>query len=72
VASEDALSVQIAEAIRVWSWEGALSCSALAVKGPTGGKLDVPVHLGTVTEVCEVLLQTPESREKIEGMAGDG
>lgn len=45
---------------RVWSWEGAASCTGLAKKGPTGGKICAPVDV-VVHEVCECITATPEA-----------
>jgi hypothetical protein len=33
-------SVVLDDAIRVWSWEGALACSTLAIDGPTSSKTE--------------------------------
>ena len=45
---------------RVWSWEGAASCSGLAAKGPTGGKICAPVDV-VVHEVCECITASAEA-----------
>lgn len=36
---QTALSRVLTEARRCWEWEGALSCSGLALHGPTGGRI---------------------------------
>lgn len=41
---------------RVWSWEGAASCSGLASHGPRDGKIAAPVvGDATIADVLEVL-----------------
>ena len=45
---------------RVWSWEGAASCSGLAAKGPTAGKICAPVDV-VVHEVCECISASAEA-----------
>lgn len=45
-------SVQLADARRLWSWQGAGECSSLALTGPSGGKIG-PVCAPIVHEVLE-------------------
>jgi len=50
--------VTLAEARRAWRWEGAATCSGLATRGPSGGRITEPVEVVIVLGVCEVLLAT--------------
>lgn len=45
-------SVQLADARRLWSWQGAGECSSLALTGPTDGKIG-PMAAPIVHEVLE-------------------
>lgn len=66
-ATEDGRSVLLHEAVRAWSWEGALSCSELAITGPgDGSTLAIGVHAVVVTGVDEMILQTNTARERFE------
>lgn len=53
--------VRLTDARRLWSWTGALSCSELALIGPTGGKICAPVGDVTVSQCCEVIAATDEA-----------
>ena len=46
LAEQDAQSRVLTEARRCWEWDGALSCSNLALHGPAGGRI-----LGAVSRV---------------------
>lgn len=48
----------LADARRAWNWQGAISCSELAITGPTGGKISGPVSRvevdrGPGDEMCD-------------------
>ena len=60
VAADDA-QVKLHNARRAWSWEGAASCSGLAVEGPSGGRITSPVRTVIVHDVCEALEATKEA-----------
>ena len=42
-SDEGAPLTKLLNARRAWSWQGALSCSALANRGPSGGEIEAPV-----------------------------
>ena len=50
--------VELAGARRIWSWEGAGSCSGLAAHGPRAGKI-APAVDAVVSGVCERLAAAP-------------
>ena len=54
-ADSSGATVQLTDARRVWSWEGAGSCSGLATHGPSSGKVEGAVATAVVLGVCEVL-----------------
>lgn len=62
--------VVIRDGRRVWSWEGAASCSGLASHGPRDGKIVAPV-IGdsTIADVLEVLPVTVESVDRFAKVA---
>ena len=55
LAAAEGSTVALRSARRAWSWEGAGSCSSLATRGPSGGRIEGPVDLAIVGEVCEIL-----------------
>lgn len=61
----------IADARRLWYWQGAASLSELAVRGvsePDKCMFPAPVSEALVMEVIEVLPCTPEACASIEGV----
>ena len=63
--------VELANARRLWYWQGAASLSQLAVSGtskPEQCKFPVAVPSVTLTEVIEILDVTPEARKSIENV----
>lgn len=62
--------VYLTQSRRVWSWEGALSCSEVSQVGPTKAKLGQRVpHLTIPTlDVGEVLLMDPVAVDKLDGI----
>lgn len=56
------------DARRAWSWEGAASCSGLAMKGPDGGRICEPVEIALIGNVCETLLATDEAVKRWESV----
>lgn len=48
---------------RIWSWQGALSCTEISVSGVTGGKLSVQAEINFVNQVIEVLPCSKEAEE---------
>jgi hypothetical protein len=60
--------VDLVEARRIWSWEGAASLSQVAVDGVgPNSRIAVPVTL-TVTEAIEIIDATPKAQACIEGL----
>ena len=57
----------LAEARKVWYWEGAASCHGIAAKGlcHKGSKVAPPVPLVASADVVEVVLCTPEGAESV-------
>jgi hypothetical protein len=57
----------LAEARKVWYWEGAASCHGIAAKGlcHKGSKVAPPVPLVASTDLVEVVLCTPEGAESV-------
>ncbi len=57
----------LAEARKVWYWEGAASCHGIASKGlcPKGSKVAPMVPLVASTDVVEVVLCTPEGAASV-------
>jgi hypothetical protein len=45
----------LTESRRIWSWQGALSCSEIAVHGITGGKVAVPLPSITLNGWIEII-----------------
>jgi len=63
--SADGDAVLLRDARRIWSWQGAASCSGLALTGPSSGKIPGPVKLAVVHRCCEVLLATDEAVDRL-------
>lgn len=60
--------VDLVDARRIWSWEGAASLSQVAVDGVgKSSRIAVPVNL-TVTEAIEIIDVTPKAKACIESM----
>jgi hypothetical protein len=57
--------VVLLRARRLWSWTGAASCSGLAVRGPSGGRICEPVERAVVRSVVEVLAATEVAKAAI-------
>lgn len=58
VSVTDSLSgreVELADTRRIWSWQGALSCTEIAQTGITGGKLSVIAPTNFVNQVIEII-----------------
>ena len=55
LVAQDGAVVTLRDARRAWNWDGAASCSGLAVRGPRGGKICEPVATAEVRECCEIL-----------------
>ena len=56
--------VELADARRIWYWDGAATLSELAVRGtkkPASCKFPAPVASVTVLGVCEVIPMTDEA-----------
>jgi hypothetical protein len=47
--------VCLRETRRIWSWQGALSCSEIADSGITGGKLSVEIVSNFISGVIEII-----------------
>jgi hypothetical protein len=56
-------NVRLSKARRLWSWQGALSLSEIAMKGVTlsGSKISVPVDEIILTQAIEIILVSKES-----------
>ena len=67
--SRDGKEVVLVNSRRIWRWEGANTCSELALHGldHTGSKVSEPVPHITLTEAIEIIECTEESRESLEG-----
>jgi len=52
--------VSLTGARRAWQWAGAASCSGLAIRGPTGGKIAGPVDV-VIPETIEIVTSSPEA-----------
>lgn len=61
---DSGIVVELEGALRIWSWDGALSCSAIAASGISGGKVDVPVTV-TVHGCCEVIESSEQVRTSV-------
>lgn len=61
--------VRLRDARRAWYWQGAASCSGLATRGPSGGKICEPVPTAVVHGVIEALSATPEAVERWKAVA---
>jgi hypothetical protein len=69
VGTPDGLErVVLANARRIWCWEGAGSCSGLAAHGPRIGKIAPPVA-ATISGVCERLEATAAAVKAIAAIA---
>lgn len=62
VNPQNSMEVMLKDALRLWRWEGALSLSAVANEGITGGRLN---RTGEVylTNAIEYIPTTPEAEE---------
>ena len=61
----------LAEARRLWQWQGAMTLSSLAVSGtskPRECKFPIAVPIVIVTSVYEIYLCTEAGRRSIEGV----
>lgn len=47
--------VELRECRRIWSWQGALSCTEIAVSGISGGKVSVEAPQIFLTEAIEII-----------------
>jgi hypothetical protein len=71
VVRRDGKEVEIADARRLWYWEGAASLSQLAQSGtskPEGCKFPEPVDKIVVTEAIEILDVSPTAEKSIKGV----
>lgn len=59
--------VELVNARRIWSWEGAATLSQIATDGVKSGKIPCAVNL-TVLGVCEIIKATEKARRSIEGV----
>ena len=53
--------VELSNARRIWSWEGALSLTEIAVRGITGGRVSCMVPSITLLEAIEIIAITPSA-----------
>ena len=60
--------VALTGARRIWSWQGAGSCSGLAAYGPRSGRIAPPIE-AVIGGCCEVLTATSEAIAAIEQIA---
>ncbi len=71
LVSRNGKEAVLADARRIWYWEGAASLSQLAVEGtskPSGCKFPVAVPVVELTEVIEVLHTTPAAEQSIKAV----
>ena len=65
--------IVLTTARRAWYWEGAGSCSGLAITGPSGGKITPPVVrviLNEYVEMVESSLSASEQWAKVPAWSG--
>lgn len=71
LTKRDGKEVELANARRLWFWDGAASLSELAVSGtkkPKSCKFPVAVPAVALTEAIEILAVTADAQESIEGV----
>ena len=71
LVSRDGKEAKLANARRLWYWNGAASLSQMAVSGvskPEDCKFSVPVPLQEVNEVIEVLYASAEAEANIKAV----
>ncbi len=61
VVAKHGTEVILNEPLRLWKWQGALSLSAVALTGITGGRLQRSPDGTLVTQAIEILPCTPEA-----------
>lgn len=65
-------SVTLAQAAKVWSWEGAAATSGLALRGPgAGSKVCEDVNLAVVGGCCEILTTAPAATKAFKNLPPD-
>lgn len=68
ITRRDGTEVELADARRIWYWDGAASLSELATRGtskPGGCKFPAAVPSVLLTEVCELLVLSAEAEASI-------
>ena len=69
LASRNGKETVLADARRIWYWDGAASLSQLAMEGvtkPENCKFAMPVNEVLLTEVVEIIPATESARKNIE------
>ena len=61
--SSSGAEAHLVESRRIWSWSGALSCSELAITGPSDGKISVMVPDQSLVGVIEIIPATQEAEK---------
>lgn len=65
--ARDGKEVELSESRRIWSWEGAMSLSEIAVSGVgPDSRLGVPVSI-ILTEAIEIIAVTPAAEKNLRG-----
>lgn len=70
--SENGAEVELANARRLWYWDGAASCTQLAVDGtskPSNCKFTKPIARIRIKDVIEVLPCTKRAKKSIEAVS---
>ena len=63
VAAVNGTEVTLHETRRIWSWQGALSCTEIAVAGITGGKLSIQAIENYIEGRIEIIPTTLEAEK---------
>jgi hypothetical protein len=59
--SESGREVVLENTRRIWSWEGALSCTEISLTGITGGKISKSAERNYINQVIEILPTTKDA-----------
>lgn len=61
LSSKTSTEIVLTKARRLWSWEGALSCSEIAISGITGGRISPPVSVTLRRNDCIEIIPTDKN-----------
>ena len=68
VESVDGKNVILAEASRIWKWEGAFTLTNVAKNGVTGGRIAGPLESIALTDAIEIIPATRKCRGSLEAL----